>query len=429
MKIREAENYILGIPKFTKKNPTEHTREFMRRLGEPWKDMKVVHIAGTNGKGSVCSYLQALLLAEGKRTGLFTSPHLVRISERIQINGQEIDDNTFLQGFEEVMNTVEEMNKDGIAHPTFFEFLFGMAMVIFREKKVDYCILEAGLGGRTDTTNVIPKPELAIITSIGLDHTEFLGETIEEIAWQKAGIIKPDVPLVFDGHEEKGRKVIMDTAKNMGISCRKITENAYEIREMGQKSIAFSLSSAYYDNTVWTLHTPAKYQVRNASLALNAMEILMNGIRPANLEQWQKALYETCWPGRMEEIAERVYFDGAHNIPGIQAFAETAVRMEGSPKILLFSAVADKKHREMTDYLCRSIQPDLVIVTKIHNGRAEDTGTLKKEFEESTKKKIIVIENLQEAYQFALDARGEDGILFCLGSLYLIGDLKEYLQV
>ena len=155
----------------------------------------------------------------------------------------------------------------------------------------------------------------------------------------------------------------------------------------------------------------------------------MNGIRPANLEQWQKALYETCWPGRMEEIAERVYFDGAHNIPGIQAFAETAVRMEGSPKILLFSAVADKKHREMTDYLCRSIQPDLVIVTKIHNGRAEDTGTLKKEFEESTKKKIIVIENLQEAYQFALDARGEDGILFCLGSLYLIGDLKEYLQV
>ena len=160
MKIREAENYILGIPKFTKKNPTEHTREFMRRLGEPWKDMKVVHIAGTNGKGSVCSYLQALLLAEGKRTGLFTSPHLVRLTERIQICGQEIDEESFLQGFEEVMRTVDEMKRDGIAHPTFFEFLFGMAMVIFREKNVEYCILEAGLGGRTDTTNVVPKPEL-----------------------------------------------------------------------------------------------------------------------------------------------------------------------------------------------------------------------------------------------------------------------------
>lgn len=425
MKIEEAESYILGIPKFTKKNPTEHTKEFMRRLGEPWKDMKVIHVAGTNGKGSVCSYLQALLLADGKRTGLFTSPHLVRMSERIRICGEEVTDDVFLEGFSEVLEKVKEMEADGIAHPTFFEFLFGMAMVIFRRAGIEYCILEAGLGGRTDTTNVVPKPELTIITSVGLDHTEFLGETVEEIAWQKAGIIKPQVPLIFDGHDRKAGQVIRENAEKEQVSWQEIAENAYEIREMGQKSIAFSLSTAYYGSTVWTLHSPAEYQVRNAALALAAMELLMHGERPRDFGPWQKALYDTRWPGRMEEIRERVFFDGAHNIPGIQAFAQTASRLEGSPRILLFSAVADKKHREMIDYLCRSIHPDLVVVTKILSGRAESTGTLKEEFENSTVQKIVVIEDLHKAYQFGLDARGEEGILFCLGSLYLIGELKK----
>lgn len=429
MRIEEAEKYILGIPKFTKKNPTEHTREFMKRLGEPWKEMKVVHVAGTNGKGSVCSYLQALLLAEGKRTGLFTSPHLVRMSERIQICGTEIDEETFLFGFFEVMKTVKEMEKEGIAHPTFFEFLFGMAMVIFREKKVEYCILEAGLGGRTDTTNVVPKSKLTIITSIGIDHTEFLGETIEVIAWQKAGIIKPDVPLIFDGHEKKARQVMIDSAEKAGVFWQEITENAYEIHEMGQKSIAFSLSDAYYDSTVWTLHTPAKYQVRNASIALQAMKLIIGGERISDAEKWQKALYKTCWPGRMEEIADRIFFDGAHNIPGIQAFAETVSKMDGRPKVLLFSAVADKKHKEMADYLCDSIHPDLVIVTKINSGRAEDTKKLKEEFEGNQLQNLIVIEELQEAFQYACNQKGDEGLVFCLGSLYLIGELKELLHV
>lgn len=428
MGIKEIESYILDIPKFTKKNPSEHTKEFMRRLGEPWKNMKVVHVAGTNGKGSVCSYLQALMLAEGKRIGLFTSPHLVCMNERIQINGVQVTDEVFSEGFEQVMHVVRQMEADGIAHPTFFEFLFGMAMVIFRMQEVEYCILETGLGGRLDATNVVPRPELTVITSIGLDHTEYLGETIEEIAREKAGIIKSQVPLVFDGHEAQSRGVLLKRAGELEAPCREISENAYEILEMGQKSIAFSMPNAYYDSTVWELGTPALYQVRNAVLALNAMEILMNGRKPVNMKPWQEAMRQMYWPGRMEEAAEGVFLDGAHNLPGIQAFAESAVKIRQRPVILLFSAVADKKHREMIDYLCSHLEPDMVVITRISSDRGESSECLKEEFEESTKRKIVVIEDLKEAYRFAKGARGNTGVLFCLGSLYLIGELKALLK-
>jgi dihydrofolate synthase/folylpolyglutamate synthase len=288
--------------------------------------------------------------------------------------------------------------------------------------------LETGLGGRLDATNVVPEPALTVITSIGLDHMEYLGGTIEEIASEKAGIIKPHVPLVFDGHEEKSRNVLESTARKLDAPCRIVAENAYEILETGQKSIAFSMTDAYYGSTVWTIRTPAVYQVRNASLALEGMRILMHGEKPKSWEIWQTALKRTCWPGRMEEVADRVYLDGAHNLPGIRAFAETAARIAARPLILLFSAVEDKDHREMTADLCRELDPDLVVITRIPGSRGEETTCLKEEFEQSTRKKIIVIEELKEAFRFARGQRGDTGVLFCVGSLYLIGELKALLR-
>ena len=170
----EAVKYIDELPKFTKKHTLEHTKEFLKRLGNPCKDRKVIHVAGTNGKGSVCAYMQAILQAEGKTSGFFTSPHLVKINERIKMNREEIDDDTFYRVFCKVIAPVNEMDKEGLGHPSYFEFLYGMGMMAFEEMDVEYIILETGLGGRLDATNSFENPVLSIITSISLDHTDIL---------------------------------------------------------------------------------------------------------------------------------------------------------------------------------------------------------------------------------------------------------------
>ena len=202
MTYKEAEAYINSVPKFTSKNKPENTMELIRRLGHPERSMKVIHVAGTNGKGSVCAFLSSMLTEGGKRTGLFTSPHLVKINERFQINNEPVSDEIFLNAYERVMKLVEEMQKDGFYHPAYFELLFAIGMVIFEEAQVEYLILETGLGGRLDATNIVEKPVVTVITSISLDHTEILGDTIEEIAGEKAGIIKQNIPIVYDGRQK-----------------------------------------------------------------------------------------------------------------------------------------------------------------------------------------------------------------------------------
>ena len=197
MTYEEATRYILNIPKFTKKNKPEHISRFLEYLGNPQKERKILHVAGTNGKGSVCVYLSTMLLAQKKTVGLFVSPHLIKMNERIVINGKQVSDETFLQLFEYVLDITEKMQEAGLPHPTFFEFLFGMAMTAFARTGVEYIVLETGLGGRLDATNSIEKPLATAITSIGLDHTEILGDTVEKIAFEKAGIIKPGVPVFY----------------------------------------------------------------------------------------------------------------------------------------------------------------------------------------------------------------------------------------
>lgn len=187
----QAVEYILDVPKFTKKNDMSDTKRFLKKLKNPEKDMKIIHIAGTNGKGSVCAYLCSVLKEAGFLTGMFTSPHLVDIRERFRIGGEMISEEQFLQVFLQVYENI-----DGDYHPTFFEYLFFMAILLFKKAKVDYCILETGLGGRLDATNAVEKKEISIITEIGFDHMEYLGSTLTEIAGEKAGIIKENTPVV-----------------------------------------------------------------------------------------------------------------------------------------------------------------------------------------------------------------------------------------
>ena len=424
MTYKEATGYILDIPKFTKKNDARHTKTFLEYLGNPQEHLQVLHVAGTNGKGSVCAYLDSMLRSEGKRTGLFTSPHLVKINERIAIDGEYISDDDFTRIFEKTMTAVRRMESAGLSHPTFFEFLFGMAVLAFADAGAEYAVIETGLGGRKDATSAIEHPIVCAITSIGLDHTEYLGDTLEKIAWEKAGIIRPGVPVFFAQTSDESDAVIERVARKQGSFCKKIGKDAYEILGIEDKHIAFSCANAYYGNTTWKLNNIGVYQPGNALLAMEVMRFLTGeGGHP---ERWREALSALKWEGRMEEVLPGVYVDGAHNVSAVEAFAASVPQGENG-NIILFSAVRDKEYEEMIACLCRSVQADIYVVTHISDRRGTGAGTLGRIFEKYTDRPVIVIESAEEALKYVLDSRGERTV-YCLGSLYLTGMIKEMIQ-
>ena len=428
MKYQEAVKYIDHLQMFTKKHTLEHKKEFLKRLGSPQKGYKIIHVAGTNGKGSVCRYMQGILLAEGKKTGMFTSPHLTTIRERIQINGENISEEKFLSVFLEISDIVKKMEADGLSHPTYFEFLFGMAMKAFQTEGMEYVILETGLGGRLDATNSIEKPVLTVITSVGMDHMEILGNSIPEIAKEKAGIIKKDVPLILDVTNREAAEVIRKTAENAGVICREIGENAYEIQEITGKYIAFSTVNRYDDTTEWKIPTVGIYQPQNAVMALESMQLLLKEHRTS----WRKVLAETIWPGRMEEVCPGIFLDGAHNMPAIRAATKTiAIQKEQQKKgkvIILFSAVKEKEYREIIRYICQNIRADLFVVTELNSYRAVKKEELKQDFEFYTDKPVIAEKTVWAAWKRILDEKQEDDRVYCFGSLYLVGEIKEFLR-
>lgn len=425
----EAAAYIEEIPKFTKKHTLEHTKTFLKRLGNPAADRKIVHVAGTNGKGSVCAYLQAILMAEGKRTGFFTSPHLVSVNERIRVDNIQIDNETFLKVFRKVLKIVRQMVEDGIEHPSYFEFLFGMGMTAFAETDVEYIILETGLGGRLDATNAIDNPALAIITSISLDHTAILGDTIEKIAGEKAGIIKPGVPVFFDGSSKKAAEVIKAKASELGVSCREVTKNAYEIQKVHRKYIAFSRRSAYDKDVIFQVPMCGCYQAMNAELALEASEYLLAG-EEIHMDRWKEALAELHWEGRMERVGAHITVDGAHNPSAMEAFVESVKALDESERgemVLLFSAVSDKKYDQMIEYLCENLDVKAYVVTQIEDERGVPAEELADVFRRYTDRPVYCKERLEDAVRTAMNERGETGEIYCLGSLYLVGMMKKLL--
>ena len=223
----EAVNYILDVPRFTKKNVPEDTERFFDFLGRPGENALIVHVAGTNGKGSVCAYISSVLERAGISTGLFSSPHLVDIRERFRLNGEMIGREAFASCLNRVMGGLEAFRlKTGKTeyHPTFFELLFFMGMLWFSDQKAEAVVLETGMGGRLDATNVVRRPAVCVITRIGMDHMEYLGDTKEKIAAEKAGIIKPHVPVVFWEEEPSVSRVIVEKAKKNGAETVPVSE-------------------------------------------------------------------------------------------------------------------------------------------------------------------------------------------------------------
>lgn len=427
MNYTEAVEYVLSVPKFTKKNKLENTIELMERLGRPERGRKIIHVAGTNGKGSVCAFLSSILDKADKRVGLFTSPHLVKINERFQINNVPISDEAFLGAYRQVWTVIEEMQKDGFFHPTYFEILFAVAMVAFKEAGVEYVVLETGLGGRLDATNIVEKPLAVIITSISLDHTEILGDTIAKIAFEKAGIIKEGVPVIYDARNTEAAEVIEKRAKELHAQTFPFYEKMYEILVNTDKSIDFSLNCSYYENVRVTVPYIAPYQVVNSSLAMLAIKVI-DKKQEICLSAIVDGIAFTTWAGRMETVMPGVILDGAHNAAGVEEFVKTLGRVDsGRRVVLLFSAVVEKNYESMIESVCKSAKLDEVIVTEIQGDRIVPANQLKDIFKRYTKAAVTEVPDIREAFAQALEKR-QDGLLFCVGSLYLVGEIKGIIE-
>lgn len=426
-----AGDYLEQIPLWTrKKNTMEQVGDFLRELGSPERRLKIIHVAGTNGKGSVCADLTAILMEAGYQVGTFVSPHLIDVKERFLWNGSPVEEKSFEESFEKVRAVTERMVAAGYSHPTFFEFVFLMAMVLYGRLQPDYVILETGLGGRLDTTNVIANPIACIITSISLDHTMYLGDTIPQIAGEKAGIIKPHIPVIYDDNQPEASAVIAAKADELYAPAYAVGEaDSY-----GQVSFA------------------APYQAMNAALAVQALEVLK--VPGVDADVCRRGLSKVHWQGRMEQVGKNLWLDGAHNPGGIRAFIRAVKAQPGEEESrseagvqahgmrgeagsgdgkagqlqLVFAAVSDKDYGEMIGMLCRELPVSRVTVAQVDSARATDRNILMEQFRRAGCPVVEAYESAAEAMDAALQAKGEEDRLYVVGSLYLIGEIKGYLR-
>ena len=380
-------------------------------LENPDQSYPIIHVTGTNGKGSTIAFMRELFISHGKKVGTFTSPHIVSIHDRICINGQPISDADFIR----LANQVKEMEQRLLeTHDqlSFFELLTVIALLYFKEQGVDLVLLEVGIGGLLDTTNVVTG-EIAVITSIGLDHQETLGNSLEEIAEQKAGIFKPERVAV-----------IAKLAPEAQLVCQKVAEdldvNLYQAdRDFSFKSGDFSSSLA--DLTQLKLGLEGAYQEENAALALQAFLLFMTGRgEKVNEEAIRRALKTTSWAGRLEAVMEHTYLDGAHNLPALERlveFIQEKIQQGYQPQIL-FGALKRKDYSGMLGYLTDHLPDTALYVTSFdYQGSLEEQDL-------SGYHRVASYRDFIDDFE---KSAGEKDLLFVTGSLYFISEVRAYL--
>lgn len=449
----EAVAYLKDMPRFTvKKNPADSRdlKWFLKKLGNPEQTLRIIHVAGTNGKGSVCAYMSSILQEAGYRTAMFTSPHLVDMRERFVVNGKMISEEAFLRAFLAVWNGLQKVNSE--AEPAengstqefvlnFYEYLFCMALFCFAEEKPDYCIIETGLGGRLDATNYVDNKLLTVITRISLDHVQYLGDTTEKIAAEKAGILRPGVPVVYLDGDADASVVICRKASELGAMQVPVSKKDYTFLGFRKKYIDFSLRSEYYNYISLTLHTIARYQMENAALAVRAVEVLFRsrdteehgrlhaGAGCPTAEKIQQGILTCFWQGRMEEVLPEVYVDGAHNDDGIRAFLDT-VKQDGcaSGRRLLFGVAADKDCRHMIQRVITSGLFEHIAFTHMRTARSASLEEFEELLADYPELHFTMYTEVDTALHEELRNRQPGERLYIAGSLYLVGEIKESLD-
>lgn len=435
----QAEEYLEKIPMWTReKHSLTDIRAFLHEMGDPDRKLSIIHVAGTNGKGSVCAFLTFLYRNAGFRTGTFISPHLVTVRERFLLNNEMVSPGKLQAAFETVLETVNIMKEKGYSHPSYFEFLFYMAMALFADETPELVILETGLGGRLDATNVVENPLACVITSISLDHIMYLGDTIEAVAGEKAGIIKRQVPVIYDDTVPEASEVIRERAVQMASKAYPVGKGDFSILETKDQGLSIraegEAAQAFAAAGPLVLEIPfeAPYQAENAMLAVKTAVVLGQRERGFRLTEAQitEGIRTARWAGRMERAGENLYLDGAHNPGGIKAFIQAAASMAARQKkkaYLLFGAVSDKDYRAMARLLCEGISWAGIGVVHIDSSRSMDTEVLAEAFSQAYKGPVRAFETAGEALR-EMKKQAGDELLFCAGSLYLIGELKVQLK-
>lgn len=404
-----------------KKEGLTNMRAVMTRLGNPQDDLAMVHVAGTNGKGSTCAMLERALREAGYKTGLYTSPYIERYNERIRINGNPIEGEKLARLVERVWPVIESCREEGL-YITEFELGTVLAFMAFAEEKVDAAIIEVGLGGRLDPTNII-NPLVSVITNVGMDHMHFLGDTIEEIAMEKAGIMKPDTPVVLGWQTDDVRVVLMDSAKALAIPV--IEPQAQNVREL-RRGVAFDAAMDGGTIRELTVSLTGRHQAQNAMAALGALSVLKDrGYDRITEEVIRRAFADVHWPGRLEYFGD-VILDGAHNEPGVRALcAYMDAWLPKEKTVLLTGMMADKDVSAMTQMLAPRVR--CVVTTQPAIPRAMAAQELAAVFEKQGAS-ALAIAAPKAALERAREIAGEDGTVLCAGSLYLIGEIRTLLR-
>ena len=434
-------NYISLIEELKKRGSVpglDAIEGLLEELGHPENNLKIVHIAGTNGKGSIFAYLSSILIAAGFKVGRYISPTISCYEERFQINGKYITKDKLARLYnivEEAMKREEE--KTGLK-PTLFEVETAISFLYFKEEKVDYALIEVGMDGRMDATNVIRHPELTVISSISYDHQAFLGDTLEEISWQKAGIIKESCPVVLSENSDEVCKVIEQEAKKKRVKCIEIEPTDYEVLSETPYGSTFLWKEQRYETKL-----PGRHQVSNAVTALAASEYLFrkdyekNNARKAiakkldemNVKSAQQGgIIRTCWPGRLEVLKKEPLFyrDGAHNPDGAKKLAAFLQKYFTNKKIIyIMGVLKDKEYKKMLRYLMPMAKE--VYVFKPNNERGLSAQILADTIKEVADVSVTIESDVNAAVFRALDTAKPDDVLVACGSLSFMEEMEDIL--
>lgn len=438
MNYQEALEYIHGTVKFGSKLGLQNITELLKRLDNPHKTFPSVHVAGTNGKGSVTSMTANILHKAGYKVGMFISPYLERFTERIQVNFEEIPQEELARLTKLVREKIRDMIRDGFNHPTEFEIVTTLGFLYFAQQKVDIAVVEVGLGGRLDSTNVI-VPLVSVITSISYDHVNVLGNTLGKIAFEKGGIIKPKVPVVSYPQDREAAEVIEELSEKKNapyypVSINQIKEKHSSFQE---QCFDFQYKEQNYENM--RIHLPGKHQMLNAACALTAIMVLRERGFAISDDVVYEGMESARWPGRLEVVKENptVILDGAHNPSGAQALANAIRLYFADKKVHLILGVLRGKDADSVAKIICSVASD-VIITKADSPRGLETSELadivgkyhtQVEIQPRVKDAISVGINRIMGQDLSADNKdqSENSILVISGSLYLIGEARTIL--